>query len=329
MKRILLLLFLMLSACFGQASAHEVRPAYLRIDQSGDDTAVVVWKQPTMGDVGIHLVPHMSNGWLEAAPTDQYAGGGYLVRVWNVRKANSLTGVRIDIEGLKDTMTDVLVRVNHDRALEFNAVVQPAMPGVTIPGNGAAPSRLGFLRLGIEHILTGYDHLLFVLGLLLIVPGRRALLMTITSFTVAHSITLAVSTLGQVNLLVPLLETLISLSILFLGKEVVRARQGGDSLTVRKPWIVAFAFGLLHGLGFASGLSELNLDRSELASALVLFNLGVEIGQLTFVTLVLSGWAVLQRMHIRWIPALRNVPVYLVGGLGAYWTLQNARVLFS
>lgn len=313
----------------GSAAAHEVRPAYLQIEETGGGEAVVVWKQPAQGDVALRLRPTLSNGWLDAEPADQYAAGGYIVRTWRVRDAGSVAGVRIRIHGLEHTITDVLVRVQRQGAPDYTAIVRPQDPTVTVPDQQATGSQVAFLVRGVGHILTGADHLLFVLGLLLIVPGRRALVLTVTAFTVAHSLTLAAATLGYLKASIPLVETLVALSIVFLAAEVVRAQRGGSSLTLRCPWIVAFLFGLLHGTAFASALAGLELPSGELAGALLLFNLGVEAGQLAFVALVFALWRGLQRSQIRWLPAARLVPAYAIGGLGAFWTLQNAIALFA
>ncbi len=197
----------------------------------------------------------------------------------------------------------------------------------------AVPSRFQvaatYLRLGVEHIVMGVDHLLFVLGLLLIVPDRWMLLKTITSFTVAHSLTLAVATLGYASAPLLPLNAAIALSILFLGPEIVRAGRGDTSLTLRHPWVVAFAFGLLHGFGFASGLTTIGLPRGEIPVALLLFNLGVEAGQMLFVLLIVLLARAFRILEMRWPRWVEAVPAYTVGTLGAYWTLQRTVLLLG
>jgi hypothetical protein len=197
----------------------------------------------------------------------------------------------------------------------------------------AVPSRFQvaatYLRLGVEHILMGIDHLLFVLGLLLIVPDCWMLLKTITAFTVAHSLTLAVATLGYASAPLLPLNAAIALSILFLGPEIVRAGRGDTSLTLRHPWIVAFAFGLLHGFGFASGLTTMGLPRAEIPAALLLFNLGVEAGQMLFVVLMVLLARAFRTLEIRWPRWAEAVPAYTVGTLGAYWTIQRTVLLLG
>ena len=314
------------------AAAHEVRPAYLEIDQTGPAAYAVIWKQPTLGDVAIHLTPHLSNGWLERAPADQYAAAGYLIRTWKIAAPGRapLAGQTVSIEGLSDTITDVYVRVRLSHGQGVDAIVRPEAPTMTIAvNNGSAMSMSSFVLLGIEHILTGPDHLLFVLGLLLLVRDRWTLLKTVSAFTLAHSLTLGLATFGLIRLPLPLVDTLIALSILFLAPEIIRARQGGTSLTIRHPWMAAFVFGLLHGTGFASGLATLGLERSALLGALVFFNIGVEIGQLSFIAVALTVWRLLRLLPVRWPPALQAVPTYAIGVAGAAWAFQNAALVFG
>jgi hypothetical protein len=187
----------------------------------------------------------------------------------------------------------------------------------------------GYIAHGIRHISLGADHLLFLLGLLLIVRNRWMLVKTVTAFTVAHSITLALATLGLASLPVEPLNAAIALSILFLGPEIVRMWRGESSFTIRHPWVVAFAFGLLHGFGFASALTSAGLPRAELPLALLGFNVGVEIGQLGFVVLVLLLERAFRILEIRWPRWAEALPGYVVGSLGAFWTLQRVALLLG
>jgi hydrogenase/urease accessory protein HupE len=239
-------------------------------------------------------------------------------------------GQDVWIENLDATPLDVLVRIEFLDGRSFTKILRPEKPRISIPSReGSAKIAWTYLQLGVEHILLGVDHLLFVLGLLLIVANRRMLLKTITSFTIAHSITLAIATLGYASAPVLPLNAAIALSILFLGPEVVRVRRGETSFTIRHPWVVAFAFGLLHGFGFASGLATMGLPSSEIPVALLLFNVGVEIGQIFFVLLVIMlerSFRVLEVQWARWVPA---VPGYVVGSLGAFWFIQRTVVLLG
>jgi hypothetical protein len=227
-------------------------------------------------------------------------------------------------------VTDVLVRVQHaDGGVETH-VLKPVQPSVTLRAAGETRRGIGaYLYLGIEHILLGVDHLLFVLGLLLIVRDRWMLVKTVTAFTLAHSITLAVATFGIAQVAPAPLNAAIALSILFLGPEIVRRWRGETSFTIRHPWVVAFAFGLLHGFGFASGLAQLGLPKGEIPLALLLFNVGVEIGQLAFVVVILLLERAFRLLQVRWPMAVQKLPGYAVGTLGAFWTIQRIAILLK
>jgi hydrogenase/urease accessory protein HupE len=241
-----------------------------------------------------------------------------------------LRGRTIAIDGLQSTLTDVLVRVYHADGWLETHLVKPLDPQVTLGERTSALQRSGaYLRLGVEHILLGVDHLLVVLALLLIVRDRWVLVKTITAFTVAHSITLAAATLGFASVPVLPLNAAIALSILFLGPEIVRARRGQTSFTIRHPWVVAFAFGLLHGFGFASGLTTMGLPPAEIPLALLMFNLGVEVGQLGFIVLIVLLERAFRVLEIQWPRVVTALPGLMVGSLGAYWTIQRLALMWG
>ena len=242
----------------------------------------------------------------------------------------ALAGETITIDGLSATQIDVMVRINFVDGSTQSAILRPANPSFTVP----APGKKGaiawaYLRLGVEHILQGIDHLLFVLGLLLIVGSRYTLIKTITAFTIAHSITLGIATLGYASAPVQPLNAAIALSILFLGPEIVRVWRGQTSFTIRHPWVVAFAFGLLHGFGFASGLNTLGMATADIPLCLLWFNVGVELGQLTFVFLCLAIVHAFDVVQMRWPVAAARLPGYTVGVCGAFWTIQRTFILFT
>jgi hydrogenase/urease accessory protein HupE len=318
--------------CTGPASAHEVRPAYLQITEDPDQGYEVLWKRPAMGDVLVHLVPHLSGGWLEGAPTTLAAAPGYSLATWRIAPGArpALDGQTVSIEGLSATITDALVTMRMADGSTWQRILTPLDAEAQVSfGSRSSGGLSSFLPLGIEHILTGVDHLLFVLGLLLMIESRGMLLKTITAFTMAHSITLAAATLGHAHVPVPVVNAAIALSILFLAPEIVRRRRGQTSLTLRRPWIVAFAFGLLHGFGFASGLSGVGLPSQDLPWALLLFNIGVEIGQLAFVGLVLWLAHAFRVLAIRWPRPMQALPGYGVGAVGAFWTIQRVLMLWG
>ena len=276
--------------------AHEVRPAYLELHQTGAETYDVLWKVPGQGEdlrLGLYVqLPESCSNLTQ--PRGAFAANAYTER-WSVQCAGGLSGGgTIRIAGLSATLTDVLVRIGRVEGSPQITRLTPATPSFVVE---AAPSRMEIIRtyliLGTEHILTGVDHLLFVLGLLLLVRGFGKLVKTVSAFTVAHSLTLVAATLGWVHVPSPPVEATIALSIVFVAGEIIRARQGDASLTQRYPWVVAFTFGLLHGLGFASALAEVGLPQLSIPIALLFFNIGVEIGQglaLTAILIALTYW---------------------------------------
>jgi hydrogenase/urease accessory protein HupE len=314
--------------CGRPVSAHEARPGFLELIEIAPQTFSFLWKKPTGGEIEIQIEPVIPKQCrLETPAQQQLSPGAFVVR-GRLQCIDGLAGQTITIAGLETTITDVLVRVQHaDGRLESH-ILHPTEPSVTLGGVTTGTQRaLGYLQLGVLHILLGVDHLLFLLGLLLIVADRSMLVKTITAFTLAHSITLAIATLGYASAPMPPLNAAIALSILFLGPEIVRAWRGETSFTIRHPWVVAFAFGLLHGFGFASGLSALGLPKAEIPLALLLFNVGVELGQLAFVLLVILLERAFRVLEIQWPRLLRLLPGYTVGTLGAYWTIQRMLVL--
>ncbi|HUV14115.1 MAG TPA: HupE/UreJ family protein [Acidobacteriota bacterium] len=309
--------------------AHEVRPGYLELREVSTETYEVLWKQPARGEVKLRLSPAFPPECKLGAGSQEFTSGALLTRT-TLTCDDGLAGKRIGIDGLQATLTDVLVRVYYSDGTEETHLLRPASPVATIGGSAGSLGRAGaYLILGIEHILLGVDHLLFVLGLLLIVADRWMLLKTITSFTVAHSITLAIATLGYASAPLLPLNAAIALSILFLGPEIVKSWRGETSLTIRHPWVVAFLFGLLHGFGFATGLTAMGLPAGEIPVALLLFNLGVEAGQILFVALVLLLERSFRILEIRWPRRVEMMPGYVVGSLGAYWSIQRVVLFFA
>jgi len=312
------------------ALAHEFRPGFLELRESDPDNYALLWKRPTGGEVEIRITPVIPQGCRLATPDRQQLTPGAVVVRGTLTCTGGLAGKTLRIAGLETTVTDVLVRIQHADGRIESHLLRPATPALTLgAATSGAERAFSYLQLGIQHILLGVDHLLFVLGLLLIVSDRWMLVKTITAFTVAHSITLAIATLGYASAPLPPLNAAIALSILFLGPEIVRAWRGETSFTIRHPWVVAFAFGLLHGFGFASGLTAMGLPKAEIPLALLLFNVGVEIGQLAFVVLVVLLERAFRTLEIRWPRLVEALPGYVVGSLGAYWTIQRMAVLIG
>jgi hypothetical protein len=309
--------------------AHEIRPALLTITEQKPGWFEVTWKVPVRGDAKLDIRPV-----LPASLTPYGPPSGHTVPGANIQYATyqieegSLAGETITIEGLTAVQIDVMVRINFTDGSTHSAILRPASPSFTVPSpETKAKIAWIYLRMGIEHILQGIDHLLFVLGLLLIVGSRYTLIKTITAFTIAHSITLGIATLGYASAPVQPLNAAIALSILFLGPEIVRVWRGETSFTIRHPWVVAFAFGLLHGFGFASGLTTIGLATAEIPVALLLFNVGVEIGQLFFVLIIVLLERSFRILDIRWPRWAEAMPAYTVGSLGAFWTIQRVAIM--
>ena len=311
-------------------AAHELQPGFLELRETAPGTYDVLWKLPSLGesDVRMPIMPVFPETCRQEGEARTGRAGTAWLFTARIRCEGGLAGRTLAVDGLEAFSTDVLVRVQHaDGGVETH-VLKPVSPTVTL--RRADDSRRGigaYLYLGIEHILLGVDHLLFVLGLLLIVRDRWMLVKTVTAFTVAHSITLAVATFGIAQVPPLPLNAVIALSILFLGPEIVRVWRGETSFTIRHPWVVAFAFGLLHGFGFASGLAQLGLPKDEIPLALLLFNVGVEIGQLAFVLVILLLERSFRLLEIRWPLVVARLPGYAVGTLGAFWTIQRVAML--
>jgi hydrogenase/urease accessory protein HupE len=316
----------------GWATAHEVRPALLQITEQAPGRYQVFWKQPVMGDVAVRLSPHLSGGGLEGPPTDEYAAPGFLVRTWTIASPKPLDGQRVTIAGLEKTITDVFVQVELADGRRIEAVVKPDRPTFDLSLTKAeTPGIPTYLKLGVEHILAGIDHLAFVLGLLLLVGANRNLIKAITAFTLAHSLTLGAAALGWVHVPSALIESLVALSIVFVAAELLRT--GRPSLTRRHPWVVAFTFGLLHGLAFAGALAEIGLPANGVVAALFLFNLGVEIGQLIFVAVAVAAILALRRLRAMtprdFSQPARLVPAYAIGCFAALWFIERVGVAFQ
>lgn len=320
------LLLLLLALCAGPAAADEFKPAYLQLTQTGPTRYDVLWKVPALDEqTTLKLKPVFPQGTTELTPRrGAYANGATVLR-WTIEVPGGLEGKPIAFEGLSLTRTDVLVRLARGDGTEQLERLNPAEPlFVASPSPGPWEVITSYTWLGIEHILLGIDHLLFVAALVMLVKGNRQLLLTITAFTVAHSITLALATLGVLQVPGPPVEAIIALSIMFVAVEIIRRHQGHPSLASEKPWLVAFSFGLLHGLGFAGALAEVGLPENSIPLALLFFNVGVEIGQLLFVGALLAGAAFVRRIAGPVDPRLSTVlPAYAIGGLASFWLVER------
>ena len=308
----------------GHTFAHEVRPAYLELREMAPGNFDVLFKTPMRGDARLALDVSFSGRVEQTSPVASRVSDSAMIQTWRLSAIEPLAGQEVGINGLSSTMTDALVRVQFADGREWIERLTPGAPRAFIPaGQSGWSVAAAYLQLGVEHILLGIDHLLFVLALILLSSNTRQLVLAITAFTVAHSVTLAAATLGLVNVPPPPVEAAIALSIAFVALEIVRAREGEPGIVARAPWVVAFAFGLLHGFGFAGALSEVGLPAGHIPAALLFFNFGVEIGQLLFIAMVLSLTA-LFRLARNPLPRWATVaPAYLVGSLAMFWVIER------
>ena len=317
---LLLLLVGLLTAV--PCGAHEVRPAYLRIQQLDESRFDVLWRVPARGEMRLAIYVQLPEACTEGeVPLTWEEGGTWIERQIAVCPGG-LTGKRVEIRGLSSTVIDALARFERLDGTTQVVRLTPAEPGfvVTEAASWTQVART-YTVLGVEHILLGIDHLLFVLALLMLVPSVRALFWTVTAFTLAHSLTLAAATLGWIHVPQAPVEAVIALSILFVAMEIVHWRQGRPGITRRWPWLVAFTFGLLHGFGFAGALRDIGLPDHAIPLALLFFNVGVELGQLMFIAGVFAVSFALKRVPLptwAW-----RVPVYAIGTMAAFWTIER------
>lgn len=312
--------FYMLLIVVGDLSAHEIRPAYLEIKEDSINSYSVFWKVPLLdGRVpDIYPIFEDPNDFIEGKSTSTFQAQ---TTFYNLRTQKDIGGSQVSIHNLEKTLIDAIVRFERSSGEIHTFLIQPSSSKAIIPtSSNVWQIARTFGILGIEHILLGWDHLLFVLGLLLLIKSRSLLITTITAFTIAHSITLILSSLGHVSLPSAPVETVIALSVLFLGREYVMEQKGEESLTARKPWLIAFIFGLLHGFGFAGALSDIGLPNHALFSSLLSFNLGVEIGQIAFVGILILFYHLFKRvLRPAILPTVKIIPGYIIGGIASFW----------
>ena len=309
---------------------HEIRPGYLEIKEDSAHALQITWKQPIMGEYGLALHPSITAGWLVDSTAVMAYTEFYLVKRWTIPAGHAtLDEQTITINGLEKTMTDVLVQVSMQNDVSFTYLIKPIQPFIQLNlSKPQPPPVLQYIQLGMFHIWSGFDHLLFVLCLILLVKKRSKLIWTITAFTIAHSITLALATLHIITVSSSFTEAAIALSIVFLAVELVQYYRGIEGIAFRYPWLVSFSFGLLHGLGFASALQDVGLPANNIPLALFLFNMGVEAGQLAFVFLVLLLISITRPLAFQFPKWSYKIPAYLIGTLAMYWFIERTVSIF-
>jgi len=308
----------------GRAGAHGVAPALLEIAELPGERVNVAWKISIVQPTGAVLRPVLPSECVADAPPDDSPGADNITARWTAHCPGGLVGREVGVDGLATGKTDALVRVTLTDGRLVQGVVRAGEPRLAIPARARRLDVLGsYARLGIEHILTGPDHLLFVFGLLLLVAGPGLLCRTITAFTAGHSVTLSLAALGLARVPSRPIEVGIAASVFLLAAELSRDATARPTLLRRAPWAMAGVFGLLHGLGFAGALAEVGLPAGEIPAALFAFNVGIELGQLCFVGLVLALAYALASLASPRLAAARWIPVYAMGSLSALWCIER------
>jgi len=316
---------LILSLAMGSVAAHEMQPAYLELRETADGSVAVTWKLPLFKGKPLPIEPAFPDDWKNLTQPSPTPLGNAILFQWKAMPgASSIDGARISLDGPRSRLTDVLLRAHLLDGRSCTLVLRPETPAAQILF-GTEPKTLlwDYIVIGTEHILLGFDHLLFVLCLVLIVRDRWTLFKTITAFTLAHSVTLGIATLGWMEVPGPPVEAVIALSILFLARELMVRTEDAPGLTERYPWLVALTFGLLHGFGFAGALADVGLPENQIPLALLNFNIGVELGQLAFVAVVIAVTRLASKVSPN-LPHLALKPIIcLVGIIASFWCIER------
>ncbi|MEH6558125.1 MAG: HupE/UreJ family protein [Oceanicoccus sp.] len=337
MRRIFLygLLVIVSIFCSVRIDAHEIRPAYLKITELNDNAEYsMVWKQPLRQGLPVPIEPVFPSLCQEVSRSLGENTGLALVKRWHMNcGVGGLQGQTISISGLDSNLADVFVEITFLSGQSQTTILKPGNSSLTVD-RGAGPDSSSYFWMGIEHLLLGFDHILFVIGLVLLVRTPMNIVKVVTSFTIAHSLTLALATFGVVQLSQASIEAVIALSIVFLAVELLNVGQrsghvladvkNDSSIMMRYPWAITFVFGLLHGFGFAGALTEIGLPQDAAVLALLLFNVGVEVGQLLIVFGMLVLLFVTRYIHVGKHSLLENLPAYGIGIMAMFWFLERS-----
>ena len=314
------------------AFAHEVRPAHLKVTETTSGRYLVTWKVPALaGNQRIAIDPQFADDVKLAKDASRVFAGDASIRTFQIVREQGLAGTEIRFANLPATMIDVLVQVTFLDGRYYTSIIRPSSPVFQIPERDSEASIFSsYLILGIEHILFGWDHLLFVLGLTILVADRRRLLWAVTGFTVAHSITLSLAMLDIIHVPSPPVEAVIALSIVLLAVEDIRLRRDGlESMGTKSPWLISIVIGLVHGLGFAGALSEYGLPAHAKFIALFSFNLGVELGQVSFIVVIVILTEIIKKFSEATLPRLQTAAITLIGVMGAFWFVERVVGFFA
>ena len=324
--RILLALSFMVWANLG--SAHALDPGFLDIRQLSEGSWRIHWRKPDVNGKPMEIDANLPDQCSPLSGPEPVSDSAAWTSTWVADCEAGFAGQTISIEGLEAQRNDVLLRFQPLGAEATTLRFTPSRTVMEIPGKPTVWMVLtSYFRLGFEHILEGWDHLLFVFALFILVRDPWRLVGAVTAFTVAHSITLALATLGFLRVPGPPVEAVIALSIVFLALEILNRSDDNPRLSEQQPWIVCFCFGLLHGLGFAGALSEIGLPPDDIPSALLAFNLGVEAGQLAFIGVLIcliSGWRLMTPVATHRSSSVATVvTAYGIGGLSMFWLVER------
>jgi len=311
------------------ARADEFKPAYLQLTQLDQERYDVLWKIPAIDEsTTLKVKPQFPDGTEALTEVRSTFSRGVAVQRWRIRVPQGIDGKAIFFSQLSETRIDVLARlVRLGGSVQLERILPVSPRFVAKPSPGSLEVVKTYTVLGIEHILTGFDHLLYVLGMLILVGGWRRIVVTMSAFTATHSLTLTAAALGWIHVPQPPVEACIALSILFVAREIVQVHRGRSGITARWPWVVSFTFGLMHGLGFAGALAEVGLPQSSIPIALLFFNVGVEIGQLMFVgaalTVIAVGWRAAQGLRLSPPAWLWRIAPYAIGAVASFWLVER------
>lgn len=304
--------------CF-TAQAHEVRPAYLQISETSEAMFEVVWKQPMLEGKRLKIEPVFPSDCAETSARDIRMSGATVTESYVINCP--LNAGLITLEGLERTLTDAFVRIDYISGEQKSGVIKPSAPHFDLGSDRSSPA-MDYIQIGVQHIVYGWDHLLFVIGLVMLV-SRRQLIGVATAFTLAHSLTLALAAFGFLTLPTRPVEILIAMSIVLLGIEIIRKSRGDKSIATEKPYLISFVIGLIHGCGFASALSDIGLPKGAELLALLLFNLGVELGQIAVIALLLFLLWGAEKIAAQSRKPIEFASAYMLGIIGIFWTVQR------
>lgn len=312
--------------------AHRFAPSLLKVNEIKEQQYHWVWKTPAQATSATPLKPQWPASCEVTQINAPQSEGTARVSSWQMRceefGEDGLVGETLSVAGLAENQASVMIMVSLRDGRTYQQVLNASQPEFLIPQKPSSTEVIGdYCVLGIEHIWGGIDHLLFVFGLLLLVGGGARLLLTITAFTVGHSITLSLVTLGFFDYPVALIEAAIAFSIFILAVELTR--ESRNDMFVRNPWWLAGGFGLLHGMGFAGALAETGLPQGSVPLALLFFNIGIEIGQIAFIVSILALWYVIKKPLAPWQRRLKPIPSYVLGSLAALWCIERGLEVFS